>query len=45
MISREDYKEPKISHCRDFFGIEYMIKIAALLIFVVDLCMFKLVLS
>jgi hypothetical protein len=24
MISREDYKEPKISTCRDFFGIEYM---------------------
>jgi hypothetical protein len=24
MISREDYKEPKISPCRDFFGIEYI---------------------
>jgi hypothetical protein len=24
MISREDYKEPKFSHCRDFFGIRYM---------------------
>jgi hypothetical protein len=24
MISREDYKEPKISTCQDFFGIEYM---------------------
>jgi hypothetical protein len=24
MISREDYKEPKLSPCRDFFGIEYM---------------------
>jgi hypothetical protein len=24
MILREDYKEPKISTCRDFFGIEYM---------------------
>jgi hypothetical protein len=24
MISREDYKEPKISPCLDFFGIEYM---------------------
>jgi hypothetical protein len=24
MISREDYKEPKISPCRDLFGIEYM---------------------
>jgi hypothetical protein len=22
MISREDYKEPQISPCRDFFGIE-----------------------
>ena len=24
MISGEDNKEPKISPCRDFFGIEYM---------------------
>ena len=24
MISREDNKEPKISPCQDFFGIEYM---------------------
>jgi hypothetical protein len=24
MISREDYKEPKISTCRDFFWVEYM---------------------
>jgi hypothetical protein len=24
MISGEDYKEPKISTSRDFFGIEYM---------------------
>jgi hypothetical protein len=24
MISREDYKEPKLSPCQDFFGIEYM---------------------
>jgi hypothetical protein len=24
MISRGDYKKPKISPCRDFFGIEYM---------------------
>jgi hypothetical protein len=24
MISREDYKEPKLSPCLDFFGIEYM---------------------
>jgi hypothetical protein len=23
-ISREDYNEPKLSPCRDFFGIEYM---------------------
>jgi hypothetical protein len=24
MISREDYMKPKISPCRDLFGIEYM---------------------
>jgi hypothetical protein len=24
VISREDYKKPKIFPCRDFFGIEYM---------------------
>jgi hypothetical protein len=24
MILREDYKEPKISTCRDFFGVKYM---------------------
>jgi hypothetical protein len=23
-ISREDYKEPKLSPCRDFFGIKYI---------------------
>jgi hypothetical protein len=26
MISREDYKEPKVSPCWDFFGIGYMSK-------------------
>jgi hypothetical protein len=25
-VRREDYKEPKISPCRDFFGVEYMKK-------------------
>jgi hypothetical protein len=24
MISREDYKEPKISPCQNFFGIKYL---------------------